>query len=1027
MKRFFLSPPVLLFVAAVAVYGAGGSSVVLGDMLPARYLPWSLLRELDFDLDEFPELHGEEARSRFPLLDGIPYYLRLRGEHYVSAYSPAPALFVLPLYAVPVLAGLPPSPFWARALEKGAAATVTALSAVFLYLAVARLASRRWAMVVALVYAFGTSSLSLSSQALWQHGPSQCALALALYLLVRGLGDERRLPWAMLAMAGAAVLRETNALLLAPLAVVLLFRFRRDRRMALRLVLFALPPVVAMAAYYGLHFAAAGTGAGHESVPLLAYFHQTALLVGVGGVLASPGRGLFVYSPVLLFALAGLATTWHRGPAPFRALALGLPLVVLVVGKWFMWWGGHCFGPRLLADTTPVLCFFLYPLGELLSRRRALGVLFGFAAGLSVAVHALGAFAYDGRWDAAAETDRNPGRLWSWRRGPITFYAGEAMDRAYSAASVRTLPTSADAPALLAAAYEVESIPATVCAGEPFALAVTATNTGRALWLAAPPGDRGRVGLAWRWLADGATVSEGRELLATDVSPGGSARLRTMVTPPSTGGERTLEIQMVSELVVWFSSQGSPPVTASVAVRAPCAPDLGGLLAAVPEEARGAPSLAVATDRTAYQAADRLALTVRLANPGPPRSFDAFMVVREAGGRAWFFDGERLHPAGPPPWPPWIRRLPLPAAVTGRFTLPVSALAAGRLGRFTWGVVLTEPGGSRPVAQASTTFTVKRSEAEALAAAAGRAAERIRSHQAAAGFWPTAVTPCRDPGNPTSEVNVFVPALMVDLLEPVAKETGLGDAIERSRAWLAAQIEETGLVRYHGNTGPVTDPGCELPPDADDTALAWRLAPRREGALREAARAEIEKYRTGDGLYRVWLAPEDRYRCFYRYSGREPNPTDIAIQMHVHLFLASHDPEAARRLCDALQPRMADPRVWVYYEAAPFVPLLREAEMARAGCPLRVPGARLRDQPKDQEPYLELAAHRGRLARREGGLSRAAVREVLLRLAADDFAAVERTPPLLYHNDLTATPPHFHWSADVGYALWLRSYLDSAR
>ena len=90
--------------------------------------------------------------------------------------------------------------------------------------------------------------------------------------------------------------------------------------------------------------------------------------------------------------------------------------------------------------------------------------------------------------------------------------------------------------------------------------------------------------------------------------------------------------------------------------------------------------------------------------------------------------------------------------------------------------------------------------------------------------------------------------------------------------------------------------------------------------------------------------------------------------------------------------------------------------MALAGCPLRVPEARLRNQPKDQEPYLELAARR-----RDGVLP------ILTRLAADSFAAVERTPPLLYHNDLTATPPHFHWSADIAYALWLRSYLDSAR
>jgi len=173
---------------------------------------------------------------------------------------------------------------------------------------------------------------------------------------------------------------------------------------------------------------------------------------------------------------------------------------------------------------------------------------------------------------------------------------------------------------------------------------------------------------------------------------------------------------------------------------------------------------------------------------------------------------------------------------------------------------------------------------------------------------------------------------------------------------------------------------------------------------------------TGTGLYRVWLAQEDIYRCFYKYSGRVLNPTDVAVQMHLYLFFARTDPEAARRLCDALRPRMADPRIWVYYEVAPFIPRLRETDLALAGCPLRVPEARLRHQPKAQEPYLDLAARR-----------RAGVLPILTGLAADDFSAVERTPPLLYHNDLTATPPHFHWSADLACALWLRAYVDSTR
>ena len=47
---------------------------------------------------------------------------------------------------------------------------------------------------------------------------------------------------------------------------------------------------------------------------------------------------------------------------------------------------------------------------------------------------------------------------------------------------------------------------------------------------------------------------------------------------------------------------------------------------------------------------------------------------------------------------------------------------------------------------------------------------------------------------------------------------------------------------------------------------------------------------------------------------------------------------------------------------------------------------------------------------------------MLSRLASDDFALLRGAPPLLYHNDLSATVNRFYWSEDAGYALWLRLY-----
>ena len=51
----------LLFLVVLLVYVANGRSIGAGDTLPARYLPFSLLRERNFDLDEFPVLYGGEV------------------------------------------------------------------------------------------------------------------------------------------------------------------------------------------------------------------------------------------------------------------------------------------------------------------------------------------------------------------------------------------------------------------------------------------------------------------------------------------------------------------------------------------------------------------------------------------------------------------------------------------------------------------------------------------------------------------------------------------------------------------------------------------------------------------------------------------------------------------------------------------------------------------------------------------------------------------------------------------------------
>lgn len=315
-----------------------------------------------------------------------------------------------------------------------------------------------------------------------------------------------------------------------------------------------------------------------------------------------------------------------------------------------------------------------------------------------------------------------------------------------------------------------------------------------------------------------------------------------------------------------------------------------------------------------------------------------------------------------------------------------------------------------------------------LARSFREAVERIRRHQKPEGYWETLKTHTRDVAHAKPEVNVFTPALMVDILEPIARDIGLTDVLDRARAYLARQIEPTGLVRYHGPPGNLPERGCELPPDSDDTALVWRVARVEDGQRLNGARAVLARYRTADGLYRTWMADADTYRCYYTHTGgHDPNPADIGIQMHLYLFFARHDRAAAGALCEALRTRMAEDGLWVWYTEAPLLPVFREADLARAGCRLRVPERRLRQVLAGQERYLAF----GQLARdallNDGSSRPEEVLSALRDLAAHDFRMLSETPPLVYHGDLTAPVLQWHWSEDIGYAIWLRVYLQSVR
>ncbi|HEY0510449.1 MAG TPA: hypothetical protein VGH73_01005 [Thermoanaerobaculia bacterium] len=388
---------------------------------------------------------------------------------------------------------------------------------------------------------------------------------------------------------------------------------------------------------------------------------------------------------------------------------------------------------------------------------------------------------------------------------------------------------------------------------------------------------------------------------------------------------------------------------------------------------------------------------------------------RRTVGSRTFFDRPdvrgALHEASPAGW-----RIPLGTAglAPGEHHLAVFASAS-------------KNGGGTYLAERTLTVRTAPAANEDLDEAFRTAAARLRAHQQGPGYWLTAYTSAARFQEPRQEMNTFLTALLLDLLGPLEATGGLGDSLQRARQHLTGQIEAGGLVRYHGlpDAPGIGTLGCAITPDTDDTALVWRLAPdddRRRRRRLSAALATLDRYRTREGLYRSWLAPREAYQCLD--PGGDPNPTDIGIQMHLLLLLAKVQPPAGRALCAALHPVVDQDRVWVYYRMAPLVPTLRLTDLRRAGCELELPESRLRTPVPGQEIWVSVVRLLGRAQTPGGSPADAAhaaeIQVVLRQLAKDDFALLRKNPPLLYHNDLTATVPRYYWSEDVGYALWLR-------
>jgi hypothetical protein len=152
------------------------------------------------------------------------------------------------------------------------------------------------------------------------------------------------------------------------------------------------------------------------------------------GYQISPGRSVWLYSPVLLLGLAGAWMLFRRGE---RRQILGVALALLLLGAAYgighagSWWGNIGWGPRYLLPVIPLLMLWLLPvLAALRSRLQwaAFTGLFAISAGMQLigmAVPLLNYYTDLYRGGMIGDVDNQPpwgAYNWSWEWSPLRYH-----------------------------------------------------------------------------------------------------------------------------------------------------------------------------------------------------------------------------------------------------------------------------------------------------------------------------------------------------------------------------------------------------------------------------------------------------------------------------------------------------------------------------------------------------------------------------------------------------------------------------
>ncbi|EQA45538.1 dolichyl-phosphate-mannose-protein mannosyltransferase [Leptospira broomii serovar Hurstbridge str. 5399] len=367
----------------------------------------SIILHGDTNLDEFQDLRKEFTDY------GL---INLKGKEY-NIFPIGVSILAIPqLFLMTQINGS--KEILNHSIEAGkfVAAGWMALATVFIFLGFKKKFGYQKALYFAILFAFATPTLSTGGRAIWQQSGALLLNTMLMYILIRGIYGKKELLWIGLICGFAIWVRPTTLLVSIPTFFFLLLR---ERRKVVWVFVTAIP-VFLLFMYYTFDI--------YESFLPAYYSNHSARIFrfekfgeAFAGLLFSPNRGLFIWSPFLALSILGILRINKDQDSPISILFLiCMALHLILLSSFDMWWGGHSIGPRLLTETIPFFLWFtlkgVLQLSEHIRSNKAVRTFWLIACLLSFIFH-FRASADLGPtiWNRSPQSiDANPSRVWDW-------------------------------------------------------------------------------------------------------------------------------------------------------------------------------------------------------------------------------------------------------------------------------------------------------------------------------------------------------------------------------------------------------------------------------------------------------------------------------------------------------------------------------------------------------------------------------------------------------------------------------------